>query len=175
MIEHARRNAPGAKFVVADAGDFELDEPVAMVVSTFDSLNHVMSLERLEQVFASVAAVLRPGGRFVFDLNVDSGYRDRWRGTFAMDEPGELIVAESAYHPDERVGTMRFTWFVESQDRWTRRGVTLTQRCYEVAEVVAALDRCGFEGMTASDAADLTAGWQAGRVFFSALKRAGHR
>ncbi|MGA9596002.1 MAG: hypothetical protein WBV06_07585 [Acidimicrobiia bacterium] len=64
---------------------------------------------------------------------------------------------------------------MESQDGWTRRGVTLTQHCYEVAELVAALDRCGFEGMTASDAAGLTAGWQSGRVFFSALKRAGHR
>ena len=58
MIEIARKNAPDVEFVVEDARDFALPGRFAAVFSTFDSLNHVMSLDELEQVFRSVFAAL---------------------------------------------------------------------------------------------------------------------
>lgn len=37
MIRYARENAPEASFEVADARGFEIDEPVDLVLSTFDT------------------------------------------------------------------------------------------------------------------------------------------
>ena len=86
MIEIARKNAPDVDFVVQDARNIDLHREFAAAFSTFDSLNHVMSLDELEQVFRSVFTVLEGGGYFVFDLNMEEGFRSRWRGSFAFVE-----------------------------------------------------------------------------------------
>ena len=103
MVGHASRNAPDAELLVDDARSFETDRPVDAVVSTFDSLNHLMTADDLAAVFRQVAAVLRPGGRFVFDLNTDEGFRVRWQGPFNLVGDDEVIVARSTY--DEEAGT----------------------------------------------------------------------
>ena len=100
MISHARQNAPGIELIIADAREFELAAPVDMAVSTFDSLNHVMSLDGLRRVFARVRAALKAGGRFVFDLNMEDGFLERWNGAFVIDNEDEFIVAESSYDPE---------------------------------------------------------------------------
>jgi SAM-dependent methyltransferase len=169
MVRHAKRNAPAGEFVVADARDFSLAGPVAMVVSTFDSLNHVMTIDELETVFHHVAAALAPGGRFVFDLNVETGYLARWHGTFKIEGNDELVVGESSYDEAERVGTMKLTWFTRIGDLWERGDVTLTQRCYDTDSVVASLAASGFVDIAAVEAAELASGWDVGRVFFSCV------
>ena len=60
MIRHARENAPAAEFQVADAGQFRLPARFDAAVSTFDSLNHLLSLEALEAAFRNIAAALEP-------------------------------------------------------------------------------------------------------------------
>lgn len=84
MIDIAKRNAPEARFIIADAREFALDGQAAAVVSTFDSLNHVMSIGDLTDVFLRVRAVLEPGGSFVFDMNMENGYMARWHGDLSI-------------------------------------------------------------------------------------------
>jgi SAM-dependent methyltransferase len=169
MIALARSNAPDATFVVADARAFSVAAPAKMAVSTFDSLNHVVTLDGLNQVFARVAAALDPGGRFVFDLNMADGFRARWHGAFVIDEPGEFIVAESSYDEDDASGTVKLTMFAGQDDLWRRTELVLTQRCYAEGDVVGALKMSGFAKVQVIDAGDLIPGWQQGRSFFSAV------
>lgn len=84
MIERARRNAPGATFQIADARTFNVAEPVEVALSSFDSLNHLMSLSDLTDVFRCVRAALAEGGTFAFDLNMEEGYLSRWQGSFGI-------------------------------------------------------------------------------------------
>lgn len=177
MIDIARRNAPGAEFIVADARSFLLQDPAACVLSTFDSLNHIMAIEELEAAFGCVVATLEPGGRFVFDLNMEAGYLERWTGTLSIVEDDEVVLAISSYDPAARVGQTRLTMFRRLDDdaMWNRRDLTLTQRCYPEADVVAALGRTGFAQVEVRDAASVDESWQSGRSFFVATREASAR
>jgi trans-aconitate methyltransferase len=64
MIAEARRNYPEREFVVADARDFHFDEPFDAVFSNA-ALHWI---REPEPVARSIAAALRPGGRFVAEL-----------------------------------------------------------------------------------------------------------
>ncbi len=143
MLRFARENAPTGRFVLADARSFKLSASQHAVISTFDSLNHIMSLEELAAVFRRVHATLREGGWFFFDLNMEAGYKICWEDNFGIVEDDHVCVVRTSYHPDERTARFDATIF-RLQDGWQRSDVTLMQRCYSEAEVKTALASAGF-------------------------------
>jgi ubiquinone/menaquinone biosynthesis C-methylase UbiE len=56
MLRYAREKAPAARFMVRDARAFRLPPEYEAVFSTFDSLNHITTLEELGRVFKNVFA-----------------------------------------------------------------------------------------------------------------------
>ncbi len=71
MLAFAQTNAPTARFLLADARHFEVQEPFDVVLCLFDSLNHLMTENDLAKAFDSTARALHPGGLFAFDLNME--------------------------------------------------------------------------------------------------------
>jgi SAM-dependent methyltransferase len=153
MIAIARRNAPDAAFRVDDARDFTIDGEFHAALSTYDSLNHVMSLAELTSVFRNVHGALMGGGVFVFDLNMEEGYRTRWRGSRGTVEDDIAFIVRASHQPDERIGQMEITVFLRDGDRWERSDEALLQRCYSEEEVLSALESVGFVGGRAHDGA----------------------
>jgi len=72
MIELAQERAAGlpVDVRVGDMRDFELDEPVELVICPARALLHLPSWRDKRRVFERVAASLRPGGRFAFNAFV---------------------------------------------------------------------------------------------------------
>lgn len=68
MITVARENHPHIPFTVADMTQYRPEASFDLVTCTGDSLNHLMTLSQLEQVFRNVYHCLNPDGYFVFDL-----------------------------------------------------------------------------------------------------------
>lgn len=173
MIGIARRNAPDAEFLVQDVRDRSLTGRFAAVFSTFDSLNHVMSLDELEQVFRNVYAVLEDGGCFVFDLNMEEAYLSRWRGSFGMVEDDLVCVARSSRDEKERTGRMDLTVFELIGEDWKRTDVPLLQRWYPERDIRERLLNAGFEGSRTFDGDDPKLEGlpdYSGRMFFVARK-----
>ena len=172
MIAIAKKNAPDADFVVQDARNIALPGTFAAVLSTFDSLNHVMSLDELEQVFRGVFTVLDAGGHFVFDLNMEDGYRSRWRGSFAYVEADHVCAVRSSHDANEKTGRLDVTLFEPRSAGWGRTDFTLTQRWYEEAEVMERLRNTGFEEVQSFDGSEpiVDDSLHEGRMFFVATK-----
>ncbi len=155
MLRFARKNAPEAAFRQADAREFSVEQPCNAVVSTFDSLNHIMSLAELTAVFRNVYAALLPGGVFLFDLNLEAGYIQRWRGSFAIVEELYICAVRSSYRADERVGYTDITVLQKTgENSYARGDLRLTQRCYTTSEISDALEQAGFIEVNIYDAAD---------------------
>ena len=177
MIEIAKKNAPDADFVVQDARDIALPGRFSAVFSTFDSLNHLMSLRELEQVFRSVSAVLEGGGYFVFDLNMEEGFRSRWRGSFAFVEEDHVCVVRSSHDANEKTGRLDVTLFEMEGSAWVRTDFPLIQRWYEEHEIRERLRRAGFEELRSIEGNESIAegSLHEGRMFFVARKRDAHQ
>ena len=143
MLRFARENAPAGEFIAADARSFEVPDVYHAVVSTFDSLNHIMSLEELTSVLRNVYAALRQGGLFLFDLNMEAGYKTCWDDNYGIVEDDHVCVVRLSYHPEERIAQFDTTVF-SLQGEWQRSNLTLVQKCYSEAEVRSALEAAGF-------------------------------
>jgi SAM-dependent methyltransferase len=171
MLRYARENAPAAELILVDARSFELPPIFHAAVSVFDSLNHVMSLEDLTTVFRNVHAALIEGGRFLFDLNMEAGYRVRWRDHFAIVENDHVCVVRGRFDSERKLGRNDITMFRLEGNDWRRSDLTLWQKCYSESEVRSALVEAGFRAVSAYDAErDLGMVGGRGRSFFLASK-----
>ncbi len=173
MLRFARENAPEVEFIIADARSFKLGNSYHAVISTFDSLNHILSLEELTTVFKNVYNSLREGGLFLFDLNMAAGFRKDWHDEFSIVEEDNVCILRSRYNPDEKLARFMATIFYRD-DGWQRSDLTLIQRCYSEEEVLSALEKAGFTG-TNSYACDVLKGLielteDAERAFFICKK-----
>ena len=90
MLKYARKNSRYqgslARFVLGDARDFSLNNPVNAVISTSASLNHIMSLDELKNVFLQVNRSLIDGGAFFFDINHHGQMQKWWNNQMAEGE-----------------------------------------------------------------------------------------
>ena len=179
MIRFARENAPGAEFIVEDARYFRLPGVYHAVVSAFDSLNHVMSLSDLAEVFRNTYNALVDGGVFMFDMNMEEAYRSEWKGSFGIVEDDHVCVVQSSYSTDEGIGkTMLPQWRITMlrllDGEWQRSDLTLLQRCYSEQEILSALSDTGFVDIHPYDAerglGDILK--SSGRTFFFCRKPA---
>jgi SAM-dependent methyltransferase len=172
MLAFARARVPEAEFILADARSFHFESAFDAVLSTFDSMNHILVLEELECVFRNVHAVLNDGGLFVFDMNMQESFETLWQGTFATVEPEHVSVTRGSYNADEKIGRAQITMFRQNEGAWTRSDVEVLERCYTEAEILNALERAGFTNPAARDAYEvgMRGDNAVGRTFFFATK-----
>lgn len=171
MLKYARQNAPTTAFIPADVRSFMLMARFNVAFSTFDSLNHLMTLDDLEMVFANVFRQLETNGVFVFDMNLESGFLNRWVGTFNVVDDDAAVMLNSKYDSDKKVANADITIFTQRDEQWHRGDVRLTQRAYTIHEIFETLAAVGFIHLEVFDAVEDFKLPHVGRAFFRAKKR----
>jgi SAM-dependent methyltransferase len=145
MLQYARKNAPSARFILGDARTFKLSTEYDAVFSTFDSLNHVMTLMELEQVFENVYKCLNKGGIFIFDLNMQKHFETNMNGRNSIRErPEYLFIMRHEYEAETKLGKYEITIFRPESKLWKRSDIILYQTWYPLEDVVSSLDKAGF-------------------------------
>ncbi len=173
MLRFARERAPQASFIAADARTFELgEEKFDLVLSTFDSMNHITDPRALAQTFRRVHGTLAEGGSFVFDVNTEEAYLSEWGKSSAIVEADNACIVRGSYDAHERIGRTEITLFRLLGDRWRRTDVSISQRCYDAGEIVSLLEAAGFGKVDAIRAADagMVGDLGVGRCFFRAFR-----
>ena len=113
MLRMARRKSSRVRWVRQDATRLRLDVHADVVTCHFDALNHVLESADLQRVFDRVAATLRPGGLFLFDLN--TRFFLQWLSTseklFRVGP--HSFTAYNAFDSKSGIATFNQLWFVK--------------------------------------------------------------
>ena len=173
MIEYARKNVPAAEFQVADATRFQQPATFDAAVSTFDSLNHILTVAGVETAFHQTASALRRGAPFAFDMLLEEAYQTHWGEAYALVRDDHVLtITDAAYHFRTRMAHCTITMFRLLEGAWQRSDARIEERCYTPDEIETALRHAGFGELACYDAGDLGMGGQLGqgRTFFVAAK-----
>jgi SAM-dependent methyltransferase len=184
MLRLARRNAPGAQFMLADMRHISFSAAYPAVVSTFNSLAHVHTIADLVQVFRKVHAALVPAGALVFDLTMDEQYERCWRGSYSFAGEDAACTVRPSYDAEQRLARNDITLFKQftehatgadehsletTTQRLETRSFTIVQKCHTESDIHRALAAAGFERVESFDAEqDLGMSGESGRRFFRA-------
>lgn len=153
MLVFARDNAPSCRFLQGDARSFDLPAVYQGVLSTSDSMNHIVSLEDLSAVFANVHRALRPGGIFVFDVLLAEHYQPGPQRTFASVQDDYVQVSRESFDAGRHLSRCEMTVFYKEygKDGWQRWDSTSWEKYYSTAELEASLAGAGFTGVRIFD------------------------
>ncbi len=172
LIEEARKNLPQVEFHVQDARELLLGQKFDAVISTFDSLNHILELAHLQEVFVRVRQHLIASGLFVFDMNEEQAYFLDLRQWTAHVSGTDVGLVRGMYDATTKTARTELMWFEKTdQDKlWKQQQSVIEQRCYTREEVLTALDGAGFREAKAISATDagVTADLGFGRTFYVA-------
>jgi len=110
MLKVARQKLPTVHFVQTSMTHFALKHSFDVIFCTFNSLNHLLTLEDWQATFESAAKHLRKGGIFLFDVS-----------TYERLAEASTDAPRTAVYPDnERITTYvskqaggQFTWHLK--------------------------------------------------------------
>ena len=174
LIAIARRDWPGVDWRVADVRNFDVGRSkYAAALSTFDSLNHLASIDDLEKAFQSVHRALQPGGLFVFDMNLEEAFLSDHR-RWTAEVTGEYVsLVRGAYDEHSKTARTELIWFVpaDAPDTWRQHRSVVEQRSFPETEIASRLAAAGFSNIEITSAADagMTPDLAFGRIFVSAI------
>ena len=147
-------------YLQQDMRAFELYGTVGAVTCCLDSLNYLLTHEDLEQCFACVHNYLDPNGLFLFDLNTpykvrhvygDNAYvlEDElvWDEGLATEERAAVYCGwQNRFSPESAICDFDLSIFEELPNGTYRRSDEHQQeRCYELSEIRAALEKANLE------------------------------
>ena len=119
---------------------------VGAIVCTLDSINHLSSLEELNETFSRLKNFIDIGGIMIFDVNTP--YKHKYvlgNNTFVYDEPGVFCVWQNTLYSDEKTVGINLDFFIkENGGKYSRRSESFKERAFSREELTAAFTDASF-------------------------------
>jgi SAM-dependent methyltransferase len=161
MLQHAKElNAPyvesgKAEFIQADVTVYSATRKYELIVSLYDSLNHLNSMQQLERCFVQARNALSLGGQFIFDLNTAEGLK-RWVGIDIQEDEEVTLIRRGIYEIGMEKAFTQITGFIRREDNlFERFSEVFYNSVFDLQEVREALESSGFHSINIVSAADL--------------------
>lgn len=168
LIRIARQRVPDARLAVQDVRSLGVRGQFDAALCTFDALNHLLIEDDVISALRCIHDALRPGGRFVCDINTEAAFqldRGEWASTVF---PNAVSVTRSTYDAESKLGTTEILQLDRNLRR--RTGASVVERSYQPEEFLRFLSEAGFVDAVAYDGAACGAlkPLSVGRCFFTA-------
>ncbi|AHC15488.1 class I SAM-dependent methyltransferase [Salinispira pacifica] len=145
MLAQARDAAEGLEnppvFIQGDIVHTRFPAPAAMAFMAYDVINYLLEKEDLQALFTHLGGQLPEGGILMFDMNTPEIYRVYHGVRETIEIPGGYITQDTRFNRRKGLGKTRFTIHHGGK----RLSELHVQRVYEIHEISAWLERCGFQ------------------------------
>lgn len=141
-------------YSLQDMREFSLPYEVSAMISIGDSMNYIISVGDLKNVFKSVKKGLTLGGVFIFDLKTIHFFKDILSdNTYAENRETSAFIWNNYYENDTRNNIYDLAIFVQNEDGFFERFEEQHfQHGFEIDEVKNAVQAAGLEMIAVYDA-----------------------
>lgn len=152
MLEHARTNAAEfirqgrGRFVQGDITAFRSEERFGLALSTFDVLNHLPDLARVNGFLESVSRAVLDGGMLIFDVLTAKGMR--LLNSISMEDTGDYSVTTGGAFDQHDRGLKRIAGFWRAGEHsYERFEEVIEYRAFVVQELCDSLRAFGWSAV----------------------------
>ena len=168
MVDIANRKVDTASFYVQDMRELKLEKKHDVVISLFDTVNHLVSLEGLKETFTSVWGNLNEDGLYIFDIVTRELMDEMFPGGNFIDDRGDImIIWEHEEDIEEGIDYVDTTFFVKQKNGMFKKITEeYVKKIFTVNEIIDTAKEVGFQVVEVEENSELAGE----RVFFTLKK-----
>ena len=168
MLEIAKEKINTVSFYMQDMRSFKLEEKNDVVISLFDTINHLISLEGLKKTFEHVWKNLTEGGLYIFDVVTRELIDEMFPGGNFIDDRGEImIIWEHDYDETEEIDYIDTTFFIKQENGLFKKITEeYMKKIFTVDEIINTAKEVGFKVLEVEEDSELAGE----RIFFTMKK-----
>lgn len=144
--EKAKQAKSGILFLNQELQELDLYGTVDGVISTFDTVNHIISESALQKAFDKISLFMEPGSYFIFDVN--SVYKHKkilGNNTFIYDEDEVYCVWQNRFRKKSEIVDITLDFFSREGENYVRTEDFFSERAYSDSILREMLYRAGLE------------------------------
>lgn len=146
MIEVARQNYPDLHFAQGDMIRYRSERTFDLVTCTGDALNHIFSLQDVEQIMRNVYGSICDGGLFIFDVLSEKEGQEVDAIPFAYDE--KTTAEFSIHRSSDQVIELRTRVFEHDVFQFEE---VIREKVHDIEQIKALLIKTGFHVLRCAD------------------------
>ena len=146
MLSIARQNTSAdILYICQDMCELELFNPCDIVISTLDTINHLVEKEDVQKCFDAVYENLNDDGIFIFDMNTLYKHEHiMGNNSFVYDMEDIYCVWSSYFDEQNYINEIVIDLFEKQGDAYIRSGESFFERAYPVEDTTHMLNKAGF-------------------------------
>jgi len=136
-----------AAFVQQSMEDFVLPAPRDAVLCSFDSVNHLSSVEGLASFFRQTGRALKPDGLLIFDMNTLYKHREiLGNNTFVYDMEDVYLVWQNSFSESTKRVLLELDFFIKQSENglFERYSESFRESYFSPKQIEKALTDNGF-------------------------------
>lgn len=131
-------------FLNQDMCALDLYGTITSCICTLDSINHLDSLQKVQEAFEKVSLFMEQGGVFLFDVNTAYKHREiLGDNAFIFENDTCFLAWQNEAGANESVH-MYLDFFERQGDTYLRESEEITEYYYSEAQLQSALETAGF-------------------------------
>lgn len=177
MLKRAKKKAQkedrDINFFQADLREFNLDTKYDMAFCLFDSLNYILKINELTQVFKNVYSVLKGEGFFIFDMNTLKRLMSIKPGSTVLKGDSYSCIWEDIINREKKQWQVKLKIYLKEKGDYFEE---LHQETgYPLSLIKKSLSSAGFEYIDVFSAYTFSKGTEKdNRIYFVAFKNKDH-
>jgi SAM-dependent methyltransferase len=146
-VEKADLSEVSPLWICQDMRSFELYGTVDIIVCTMDSLNYILDMNDMRDIFRLCGNYINPGGLFIFDLNTPYKFEHVFADNLFYEIRDDVAYLwQNRYDPGNKICDFDLTIFVrETGDIYKRLEERQKQRAWSYEEIRSAICGSGLE------------------------------
>ena len=153
MLALAQKKTPGALLLHQDMRCIDLYGTADGAICCLDSVNYLPSGDDVCRMMSSLHKFLLPGSLFIFDVNTEKRFTEKYgKNDFILEDKNGLIAWSCDYKPRLKRCDFYLSCFVpESDGRYVRRDEEQSEYCYSDKQIREFAEESGYEVLAALD------------------------
>lgn len=153
MLALAQQHAPDALLLHQDMRSIDLYGTADGAVCCLDSVNYLPSGDDVTRMLASLHRFLSPGSLFIFDVNTEIRFKNKYgKNDFILEDKNGLIAWSCDYKPRLKRCDFYLSCFIPQPDgRYVRRDEEQSEYCYSDRQIREFAEKTGYVVLAALD------------------------
>ena len=136
MLNIAQKTYPDLQFDCSSITNFKVINQYNLVLSAYDTINHLLSKSDWESVFLGASKSLKANGIFIFDVNTPYDHKFNWPNYHNVIEKDDLFLSQRGEYSKEGVAKLFSTFFCKKgKNSWVKYEDSMQHISFKSSEI----------------------------------------